>query len=104
MGRALRGIIGEHGLNVTKAAEFLAIPQPRMSSLLAGNTKLEPLDVFALERKFGLSGGTLSRHLHYLPVEEERLPLPFEEGLRHDPYLTGEEKRGFRILYRRTGR
>jgi len=68
-----------------------------VSKWVAGNPPAPPR-VFAIERALGVSPGTLSRHLGYLPVDTQEGITP-RDALRDDPALSPMAKRVMLKVY-----
>lgn len=77
------------------------IGQSAVSQWECGETQARPEHVYAAEEVLGLTPGTLSRLLGYLPPSTLALTAPghVREAIRRDPLLTEREKRSFLSLY-----
>lgn len=77
------------------------IGQSAISQWECGGTQPQREHVFAAEEVLGLTPGTLSRLLGYLPPSAPARGPPAEvrESIRRDPFLTEKEKRSFLSLY-----
>jgi transcriptional regulator with XRE-family HTH domain len=77
------------------------IAQSAVSQWECGETEPRAEHVYAAENALGLTPGTLSRMLGYLPPSSTKNndPGSFREAVRRDPLLTDEEKRSFLVLY-----
>lgn len=77
------------------------VAQSAVSQWECGETEPRADHVYAAENALGLTPGTLSRLLGYLPPSSANLGTvhSFRDGLRLDPLLTDEEKRSLLVLY-----
>ncbi len=77
------------------------VAQSAISQWECGETEPRAEHVYAAEDALGLTPGTLSRLLGYLPPSSASLGEPgsFRDAVRRDPLLTKEEKRSFLSLY-----
>lgn len=77
------------------------VAQSAVSQWECGETQPRAEHVYAAELALGLTPGTLSRLLGYLPPSSANLGPAgsFREALRLDPLLTDGEKRSLLILY-----
>ena len=77
------------------------IGQSAVSQWERGDLQPRPEHVYALEKTLGLTPGTLSRMLGYLPPSRPSKSGPggVREAIRRDPLLTSKEKRSLLSLY-----
>lgn len=77
------------------------IGQSAVSQWERGDIQPRPEYVYAVEKTLGLTPGTLSRMLGYLPPSRPPKSGPggVREAIRRDPLLTSKEKRSLLSLY-----
>lgn len=77
------------------------IGQSAISQWECGATQPQREHAYAAEEVLGLTPGTLSRLLGYVPPSTRARAAPAEvrEAIRRDPLLTEKEKRSFLSLY-----
>lgn len=73
--------------------------QTVVSNWCVGKAEPSPMTVFAIEEALGLRGGSLSRHLGYLPLtaKDQRSP---EDAIRADPTLPEQVKKAVLVFMR----
>lgn len=97
-GAALTEALAESGVSQSELARRLGtVTQSAVSDWCRAVTEPTPHSVFAIERALRLVGGTLARHLGYLP---DGPSAGFEAGLLGDPLLTEAEKFALLTIYR----
>lgn len=77
------------------------VGQSAVSQWECGETQPRSEYVYAAEKTLGLTPGTLSRLLGYLPPSRSSRGSPggVKEAIRRDPLLTSREKRSLLALY-----
>jgi transcriptional regulator with XRE-family HTH domain len=93
-----------HELSLSQAALGKAlggVGQSAISQWECGETQPRPDHVYAAERVLGLSPGSLSRLLGYLPPSRSGASTARDvhDAIKRDPLLTDREKRSFIVLY-----
>lgn len=88
-------------LNQTALGQALGgIGQSAISQWESGATQPQRQHAYAAEEVLGLTPGTLSRLLDYVPPSKTaRATGDVPEAIRRDPLLTEKEKRSFLSLY-----
>lgn len=101
-GSAVRAARTERKISQVELAASLGTTQSLVSAYEAGDHEPPREVVFAIEDALGLSGGSLSRHLGYLPVDYDgRAPLSFRDFLmRDESTLSPDQRRVFLDLYK----
>lgn len=88
------------GLSQARLAERLGMGQSAAWSWEQGEVEPSPEIVFALERELELDGGSLSRHLGYLPLSAGDPRPSALAGIAADPDLDENGRRLLIALYR----
>lgn len=96
---ALQGARGD--VSTRELADQLGYRSPgTISHWEKGESPPEPPVVFALEDRLGLTPGTLSQHLGFLPVAADAAPCTVETALVSDLHLTEDRREILRNIYR----
>lgn len=98
-GRALDRALASRGLRQTHLAELVGVKQNTVSRWVSGEAVPDPWTVFDVERALKLEGGTLSKHLGYVPVGAvPRCTVP--EAIDAAPELSEYQRDALISVYR----
>lgn len=103
-GDALSDAMKVRGYSQRDLGQELGVSQPAVSGWVVGDAEPAATTVFAAEKVLGLTPGTLSRHLGYLPTDAVKSTPTFEAVVSSDPLLEEHDKRGLLALYREVTR
>jgi transcriptional regulator with XRE-family HTH domain len=100
---ALIAALDRSGLNQSEVARRTdgLVSQGTISTWRTGNAKPQPDGVFAVERALGLPGGSLSKHLGYLPVDADTQAVDVISAIEADPVLDDMQRDMLIGLYER---
>jgi transcriptional regulator with XRE-family HTH domain len=86
------------GMTQTELAERARITQTQISGYERG-TIPDPPKMFALERALGVTPGTLSQMVGYMPVDAHPLPCTLTRAVIEDPALDDSARRAILAMY-----